>query len=153
MHAFAASGASFLVCVLWFDLMFDVLVARSPADKPVAAEALQSISAYYRRVTTEARPMNSLIGFVMLAILALLLAESISGAAPVWAAWVSLGAALSAVGLARVRIMPNAVRLGRAADAIDEQSRLARSIYYDHLYCLAAMFSVLALQLSAPWLA
>ncbi len=26
MHAFAAAGAAFLICVLWFDLMFDAQV-------------------------------------------------------------------------------------------------------------------------------
>ena len=48
-----------------------------------------------------------------------------------------------------MRTIPNASRLGKASDSPEEQSRLARAIYKDHLYCLAAMSLVLVLQLSA----
>ncbi|MGA8644118.1 hypothetical protein [Candidatus Binatus sp.] len=61
----------------------------------------------------------------------------------------SLIAAASAIGLARVRTIPNASRLGKASDSPEEQSRLARRIYKDHIYCLAAMTLVLLLQLGA----
>jgi hypothetical protein len=152
MHAFAASGAAFLLAVLWFDLMFDVQVTRVPGAAALPADILGSISAYYRRVTTEARPMNFLVGIVMLATVLLVAGEIATGVTPTWAAWVSLAAAISAIGLARARIVPNAMRLGRAADTAEEQSRLARSVYGDHVYCFAAMFVVLALQLCAPWL-
>ena len=54
MIAFVTGGAGFLLAVLWFDLMFDVQVLRNPARRG----ALDSVSAYYRRVTTSARPMN-----------------------------------------------------------------------------------------------
>ena len=57
MHLAATTGLGFLLAVLWFDLMFDVQVVghREPL-LPVAV--LDSIGAYYRRVTTNARPMN-----------------------------------------------------------------------------------------------
>src|SRR5690349_12981546 len=113
MAPFAACGAAFLVCVLWFDLMFDVQVRGTKRGALVPAAALQSISAYYRRVTTEARPMNLLIGIVMLATLVLLVAEIATRAVPIWLSGVSLAAALSGIGLARARIVPNAMRLGR----------------------------------------
>lgn len=38
---------------------------------------------------------------------------------------------------------------GAAAESLDMQTRLARAIYRDHLYCLAAIAVVLGLQLSA----
>jgi hypothetical protein len=41
------------------------------------------------------------------------------------------------------------MRLGGAAKSLDVQTRLARAIYRDHLYCLAAIAVVLGLQLSA----
>ena len=44
--------------------------------------------------------------------------------------------------------MPSAVRLGRRGDPVEAQSRLARAILRDHLICLAAIATVLALQLS-----
>ena len=50
--------------VLWFDLMFDVQMRGHYGEVP--ASALASISAYYRRVTVEAWPMNRLIAVVML---------------------------------------------------------------------------------------
>jgi len=56
----AAAGAAFLLAVLWFDLMFEVQ-SRGHAGDPLPSEVLASISAYYRRVTTEAYPMNRLV--------------------------------------------------------------------------------------------
>ncbi len=147
MHTFAAAGAAFLVCVLWFDLMFDVQV-RGHYDE-VPANALASISAYYRRVTREAWPMNRLIAVVMLLTLLVILLEIVFGAYHRWIGWISLLAAASAIGLARVRTIPNASRLGKASDSSEEQSRLARAIYKDHLYCISAMTIVLVLQLGA----
>jgi hypothetical protein len=148
MHTSAAAGAAFLIAVLWFDLMFDVQTRKHSGDT-LPAEVLASISAYYRRVTIEAYPMNRLIAGVMLVTLLAILVEIVHSAGPLWVPWISLPAAASAIGLARTRTIPDAVRLGRAAVSPDAQSRLARAIYRDHLYCLGAMSVVLALQLSA----
>jgi len=74
MHAVAAAGASFLTAVLWFDLMFDVQTRKHGAET-LPDDVLASISAYYRRVTTEATPMNRLISIVMLATLGALAAQ------------------------------------------------------------------------------
>ena len=63
--------------------------------------------------------------------------------------WPSLLLGLFAMGLAGARTIPNAVRLGQARDPLDLQTRFARAVYRDHLYCLSAMSTVLALQLSA----
>jgi hypothetical protein len=148
MHTFAAAGAAFLVCVLWFDLMFDVQV-RGHHDASIPAGPLASISAYYRRVTREAWPMNRLIAVVMLLTLLVIILEIVFGSYHRWIGWISLLAAASAIGLARVRTIPNASRLGKASDSPEEQSRLARAIYKDHLYCISAMTLVLVLQLGA----
>ncbi len=148
MHACAASGAGFLIAVLWFDLMFDVQT-RMHAGDAVPTEVLASISAYYRRVTIEAWPMNRLIAVVMCLTLLAIVAEIAQHEDRWWIEWTSLAAAASAIGLALARTVPNAVRLGNAAASRDEQTRLARAIYRDHLYCLAAMIVLLGLQLSA----
>ena len=148
MHACAAAGAAFLIAVLWFDLMFDAQTRRH-AGEALPAEALASISAYYRRVTIEAWPMNRLIAIVMGLTLLAIVAEVVSNADRSWIAWISLAAAASAIGLARARTVPNAMQLGRATDSREMQSGLARAIYRDHLYCLAAMTVLLGLQLSA----
>ena len=134
MHTFAAAGAAFLICVLWFDLMFDVQVRGHYGEVP--ATALASISGYYRRVTREAWPMNRLIAVVMLLTILVIILEIVFGRYHWWIEWISLIAAASAIGLARVRTIPNASRLGKASDSPEEQSRLARRIYKDHLYCL-----------------
>jgi len=115
----------------------------------VPANALASISGYYRRVTREAWPMNRLIAVVMLLTLLVIVLEIVFGRYHRWIEWLSLLAAVSAIGLARVRTIPNASRLGKASDSPEEQSRLARAIYKDHIYCLAAMTLVLLLQLGA----
>jgi hypothetical protein len=59
-----------------------------------------------------------------------------------------VGAALG-IGLAAVRTFGAARRLGARTDTLDGQSRLARSILRDHLICLAAMTTVLTVQLVA----
>ena len=146
MHAITAAGAAFLVAVLWFDLMFDVQT-RKHTGAVLPAEVLASISSYYRRVTIEAWPMNRLIAAVMVVTLLTIVAETVRSVDD-WGSWISLAAAASAIGLARVRTIPNAARLGRAAVSLDEQTRLARAVYRDHLYCLSAMTVVLVLQLS-----
>lgn len=148
MHACVASGAAFLIAVLWFDLMFDVQT-RKHSGTTLSSEVLTSISAYYRRVTLEAWPMNRLIAVVMLLTLLAVIAEIVQNAGHWWIAWISLACAASAIGLARARTVPNAMRLGRATDSSEVQSALASAIYRDHLYCLTAMTVVLGLQLSA----
>ncbi len=47
MHACIASGAAFLICVLWFDLMFDVQTRNHEGDA-LPTEVLASISSYSR---------------------------------------------------------------------------------------------------------
>src|SRR6266851_4202491 len=91
MHTFAAAGAGFLLAVLWFDLMFDVQTRRYTGDLP--PEVLASISAYYRRVTTEAYPMNRLVALVMVLTLVAIVAQIVEAADPWWAGWGSLALA------------------------------------------------------------
>ena len=146
MHACAAAGAAFLVAVLWFDLMFDVQTRRH-TDDLLPPEVLASIRGYYRRVTTEAAPMSRLITVVMGLTVVSIIAGIAQGVAPWWIGPISLAAAVSGIGLAAVRTVPNAVRLGRGADPLEVQSRLARSVYRDHLFCLSVMVLVVALEL------
>jgi hypothetical protein len=150
MHAFAATGAGFLMAVLWFDLMFDVQTRQHTGDT-LPSDVLASISAYYRRVTTEATPMNRLISVVMLATLSAIVVEISNRSVPRWLGWISLVAAASAIGLAAVRTVRNAVRLGGGSDSVSVQTQLARTIYRDHLYCFAAMTLVVVLQLTASY--
>jgi hypothetical protein len=148
MPACAAAGAAFLVAVLWFDLMFDVQT-RGHADEVLPAEVLASIRGYYRRVTTEATPMNRLIAVVMAATIASVVAEIVRGGTPWWIGPMSLAAAVGGIGLAAVRTVRNAVRLGSGTETLDVQSRLARSVYRDHVFCLSVMVLLLGLQLAA----
>lgn len=140
-------GAGFLLAVLWFDLMFDVqVIPHRRGELPEGV--LASISNYYARVTTAARPMNRLIAVAMLATLVAIIVEIANGHSPRWVAWLSLGLAGAAILLAAIRTVPSAVRLGARTDTIGVQSQLARSIYRDHLFCTAAIASVLAVQLA-----
>ena len=148
MHACVASGAAFLICVLWFDLMFDVQTRDHEGDA-LPTEVLASISSYYRRVTIEAYPMNRLIAVVMVLTVLAIITEIIRNADRWWIGWISLAAAVTAIKLARVRTIPNAARLGRAKGSIESQTSLARAIYRDHIYCIAAIAVVLVLQLTA----
>jgi hypothetical protein len=149
VSAFVAAGGGFMLAVLWFDLMFDVQVlGDGDRDDPLSESALASIAAYYARVTTAARPMNRLIAAVMLATLACIVAEIAAGTTRAWVAWLSLACALGPIGLAGVRVVPSAVRLGARTDTPERQSALARSIWTGHLACAAGIVSLLALQLA-----
>jgi len=146
VNAFVSAGAGFLLAVLWFDLMFDVQVLRH-RNGDLPEPALASIAAYYRRVTTAARPMNRLVAAVMVGTIAAIVLELTSGDVAAWVAWASLALAGGAVLLAGLRTVPQAVRLGARTDTVERQSRLARSICFEHLGVLAALATLLVVQL------
>jgi hypothetical protein len=148
MNALAASGAGFLLAVLWFDLMFDVQTRKSAANV-LPSDVLASISAYYRRVTTEAYPMNRLVALVMLLTLVAICVEIVRGEYAWWIAWGSLLVAASGFVPTLMRTVPNARRLGTAQDSPEEQTRLARAICRDHMLSFARMSVLLILQLIA----
>jgi hypothetical protein len=147
VNAFVAGGAGFLLAVLWFDLMFDVQVLRH-REGEVPEAVLASIAGYYRRVTTDARPMSRLVAVVMVATLGAIVVEIAGDDVPAWAAWLSLALAGVAIGVAVTRTFRGAVRLGARRDPIEIQSRLARSICRQHLLCVAAIISLLVVQLA-----
>jgi hypothetical protein len=148
VSAFVTAGGGFLLSVLWFDLMFDVQV-RGHAERELPDGLLASIAGYYGRVTTSARPMNRLIAAVMLGTLAAIVVEIVEGDGPGWVPWVSLVLAGAPILLAGAHTVPSAVRLGGRGDTIAHQSVLARSIFREHLLCIAAIAALLALQLAA----
>ncbi len=147
MTPFVCAGAGFLLSVLWFDLMFDVQIARA-GKSGRTEDAVGSIAAYYRRVTTAARPMNRLIAAVMLATVASIVIQIARGDRPRWVGWVALVLAGSAVLLAGARTVPQAVRLGARTDPPRRQDQLARSILRDHLVCAGAISALLVVELS-----
>jgi hypothetical protein len=149
VHAAITAAAAFLVAVLWFDLMFDVQVWPHRGDDLVPVAVTDSIAAYYRRVTTDASPMGTLISVVMAALVALLVWQAARGGTAAWVSIVSLMATVTAVGLALTRVVPNAQRLGARRDPHEMQSALARGIFRDHLVFLGLMVTVLVLQLVA----
>src|SRR5258705_3482413 len=148
MHTFATAGASFLLAVLWFDLMFDVQT-RKHGGNVLPPDVLASISGYYRRVTTAAYPMNRLVAVVMLLTLAAICAEIWQGENAWWIGWGSLLLAGSGFVPTMMRTVPNARRLGSAQDSAEEQSRLARAVCRDHMFSFARMSCVLILPLMA----
>jgi hypothetical protein len=144
--AAVTAGAGFLLAVLWFDLMFDVQ-ARRHRGGDLPEDVLGSIAGYYARVTTGARPMNRLVAAAMLATLTAIALQLVEADDPRWVGWTSLALVALAVGLATVHTVPAAVRLGRRADPIEVQSRLARSILRDHVVCLVLVAATLVVQL------
>lgn len=146
MTAFVTAGAGFLLAVLWFDLMFDIQV-HGHRSSDVPSHVLNSIAAYYRRVTTSAQPMNRLVGLVMIATIVSIVFQLARDDAPTWLSVASLLLIGGPVGLAAAHTVPAAVRLGAATDAPPQQGRLVRSIWRDHLVCLSGIASLLVLQL------
>lgn len=142
MEVVTATGAGFLLAVLWFDLMFDVQVRRDPVDPG----AVRSIATYYRRVTTDARPMNRLVVLAMLTTLVSIGVQTATDDTPWWSA-LAIPLALGPILLAGARTVPSAVRLGQTTDAGPAELALARRILADHLLCFACIAGVIALQL------
>jgi hypothetical protein len=147
VSAFVTAGAGFLIAVLWFDLMFDVqVIGRRGGVLP--EEVLASIARYYARVTTAARPMNRLVAAVMLAVLGAIVVEIARGGQATWVGWSSLAIVGPTLVFTATRIVPSAVRLGTRPDPPERQSVLARAVLHGHLACLAAMASLLGIQLA-----
>lgn len=128
--------------------MFDAQVWRHRRSPEVPETVLDSISAYYRRVTTTASPMGRLVGLTMLVLLCALAVQAIWGDEPLWVSVVSIPAALIGIGLAAARIFGQARRLGTRRDPPAVQSELARGIFRAHIVCLAAMMTLLVVQLA-----
>jgi hypothetical protein len=138
----------FLLAVLWMDLMFDVQVLRHRTPE-LPEPVLSSIAAYYRRVTTTARPMGHLVAVVMVTAIVTLAIQIGGNHGQRWLTVASLLLACGPMALALVRIVPNAARLGTRSDTALQQSALARAICRDHLFCLVAIVAFVVLQLVA----
>lgn len=146
--ALLVAGGGFLLAVLWMDLMFDVQVlGHGRRGDELPEPVLASIAAYYRRVTTTARPMGHGVGAVMVALLVALVVQVAAGRAPRWVALTSLPLAGGPILLAFARVLPNAMRLGAGCDPPARQSALARSICRDHLLCFGGILAFVVLQL------
>lgn len=142
--------AGFLLAVLWMDLMFDSQVRSQ--ERALGEPTLASIAGYYHRVTTTSRPRSALIAAVMAALLALLVIEAATGDSPAWLLMLSAVLAGGPILLALLRTVPNAVRLGARADDHGEQSRLAWTIYRDHLLCLGGLSAFMVVRLTSVFL-
>lgn len=144
MPALLAAGGGFLLGVLWMDLLFDVQMLGAGSESAVAA-----IAAYYRRVTTEAYPMNRIIGAVMLLTVTGALIQLVRGRVDRRIAALALVLAAAPIGLALLRVVPNAVRLGTGAGILDQRSELARAICFDHLLCAALVLAFVVTEVVA----
>jgi hypothetical protein len=133
------ASAGFLLAVLWMDLIFDTQVARHRGADELPEPVLASIAGYYQRATTTSRPMSLLIVAVMVILLAALAVEAVRGADRSWVLAASAALAGAPILLATVRTVPAAKRLGRRVDPPEQQSRLARSIWRDHLFSLGCL--------------
>jgi hypothetical protein len=109
---------------------------------------LASIAGYYHRATTTSRPMSLLIALVMVTLLAALAFHALRGDDPGWLVVASAVLGCVPIVLAMVRTVPNAVRLGNRVGTPAEQSRLARTICRDHLFCMASMSAFLVVWLA-----
>jgi hypothetical protein len=138
----------FLLAVLWMDLIFDVQVLRHRERVELPDSVLASIASYYHRATTTSRPMSYLIALVMVVLLGTLGFQAIRGDAG-WSIIASAVLSGFAVLLALLRTVPNAVRLGNRAGGPAEQTRLARTIFRDHVVCLGCMVAFLVVRMVA----
>jgi uncharacterized membrane protein len=149
-EALLLACGGFLLAVLWMDLIFDSQL-RGLRDGQLPEQVLASIAGYYRRATTTSRPMSRLIAVIMVILLGALVFQGVRGNDPVALVVMSSALAAAPILIAGTRTVRNAVRLGGREDDLAEQSRLARSVYRDHLLCFALISTFLVLRLSAVW--
>jgi hypothetical protein len=140
-----AACGGFLLGILWMDLMFDVQVLHYAASVELPEPIVVSIATYYRRVTTDARPMSALIGTVMAVAVGGTLWQLIRS--PGLRSLLGFLLIAAPVALAFGRVLPDAVRLGQRSDSLAVQGELARSICRGHLLCLASVVGFLIVQL------
>jgi hypothetical protein len=133
------------------DLIFDIQVLRhARASGSLPEPVLASIAGYYRRATTDSRPMGRLIAAVMAIAVVGSLSRLLRGDGAFALRAAALALCFAPAALAMLRVVPNAVRLGQRADDVTTQSKLARTICRDHLLCLALIGAFTLLQLTAP---
>jgi hypothetical protein len=150
LNALLAACGGFLCAVVWMDLIFDVQVLRHRRSTDALPEpVLASIAAYYRRATTDSRPMSRLIAAAMVVAVLGSLYRLVAGDGSLAARALALVLCAAPAGLAAVRVVPNAVRLGQRSDDRDVQSALARSICRDHWICLALIGAFTLLEIAA----
>jgi len=139
----------FLLAVLWMDLIFDVQVLGHGGRTELPESVLASIASYYRRATTTSRPMSYLIALAMVVLLGALGFQAIRRHDPGWLLLTSAILAGFPILLASLRTVPNAVRLGARLGGPADQTRLARSVFRDHLVCLGCILAFLTVRLAA----
>lgn len=147
MTALLAASGAFLLAVIWMDLMFDVQALRSSPGTALPDAAIASITAYYRRVTTDARPMNQLVAIVMAITVLGAVEQLVRGSGALTWRIVALLLCAVPIVLALRRVFPNAARLGTRAEPRTVEDRLAREIAWAHVACFAAMLGFVAIQL------
>ncbi len=141
-----AAGGGFLLAVLWFDLMFDVQVWPYWGKETLPEEVLASIAGYYKRVTTDAAPMNLLVGAVMVfVVLTSLLRARDKRVAP-WNRFGTLILAGAATSAGIEIAFPIAEQLGARTDSLVTQTELANTIFVTHVACFIAILLLLVLQ-------
>jgi hypothetical protein len=134
MPAFLIASGSFLIGVLWMDLLFDTQIVRIAPEAAVTV-----ISGYYANATTAASPLNRLVGVVMVFTVGGALYQLLRGRIERRLAIAAFVLSIIPVSLAIARVLPNAIELGQRRGSIAEQIALARSICFDHMLCLAMM--------------
>ncbi len=142
-----AVGAGFLLAVLWFDLMFDTLALEHRRGE-VPERSIAAIAAYYRRVTTDAAPMNLLVAAAMSWTFVAVIAQFFTDT-PTWVPAVSLVLVGAPMVLAGVRTVPFARRLGMVTDPLGQRRAAALRIGRDHGWCLASIAALIVLQLTS----
>lgn len=148
MTALLAAGGSFLLAVIWMDLMFDVQALRAPRGTPLPDATVASIAAYYRRVTTDAAPMSQLVAVVMAITVLGTLQQLASGGGAFAGRLVALLLCVVPIVLAKGRVFPNAARLGTGREPRVVEETLAREIAWAHVGCFVAMLLFVAIQLA-----
>jgi len=139
------TGGGFLLAVLWFDLMFDVQVWPYWGQETLPEEVLASIAGYYRRVTTDAWPMNLFVGAAMVFVLLTAFLRARDKRVTPWNRFSTLILAGAATSAGIEVAFPIAEQLGTRTDDLVTQTELANAIFVTHVACFVAITLMLVL--------
>jgi hypothetical protein len=138
-------GGGFLLSVLWMDLLFDSQVVGE-SGPTLSDQSLSSIRHYYQRIQTDKSPLLILIAGVMLVTILTAVYDLVRAVKRRGWQMAALFSSSAPIVFAQLVIIPQAALLGSGQESLKIQSELARSIFLEHLVCIASITVFLAIQ-------
>jgi hypothetical protein len=129
--------AGFLLCTLWIDLKFDVLLLGQTEQMPEAV--LAEVAAYYHRVISTDLQGVPLIALMMVVTITATLWQAMYSQRSRMHRFLPLVLAWPPILLALLWLIPSAMELGKRMGTLAEQRVIAQGVFWGHVYCFVSL--------------